>query len=190
MAISKKLKLDKSGGVDIKPDSYIGLLLGVVHLGTQKQTYDGKTSMVDKLFLQFELQDALTDAGNPIVFGKVERNSMKKKANLLKLAGAYNIDMEEGIDFEELVGKPVLLDIGYGEGKTEGAVGIRGYNKLPSVLKKEVKPLMGTPRVYLDVEELTEAQVSELPEFVQKMVKERVDGENTSSNSSDDAIEL
>ena len=158
-----------------------------MHLGTQRQTYEGKTSLVDKLFLQFELQDLLTDNGQPIVYGKVERNSMKKKANLLKLASAYNVDMEEGIDFEELVGKAVLLDIGKGE--KGDSIGIRGYNKIPSLLKKEVKPLMGTPRVYLDVEEITESQLSELPEFVQKMVSERVKGDD-GGFTSDGSIEL
>lgn len=187
MAISKKLKLDKTGGVDIKPDSYIGLLLGVVHLGTQRNEYKGVVSHVDKLLVQFELQDVLNDNGEPIVYGKVERNSMKKQANLVKLATAFGVNLEEGIDFEELVGKPVLLDIAKGESSDK--VGIRGYNKLPSVLKKEVKPLFNTPKLYLDVDEMTEGQMKELPEWVRKMINERIKTSDQ-PDSSDGAIEL
>lgn len=189
MAINSKLKLDKSGGIDIKSDSYIGLLLSVVHLGMQKNSYKGVETVKDTIFFQFELQDLVTDKGHPVTYGKCERNSMRPKANLVKLGEAFGVNMEEGLDFEELVGKPVLLDIG--KSPESDKVSIRAYNKLPSLLRKEVKPLMGTPKVLLDVEELTDSQIKELPEWVQKLVNSRVrNNSSESSNDSGDEIEL
>jgi hypothetical protein len=191
MAISKKLKEDKSGGVDIPEGPTTALFLGIVHIGVQKNTYKGVTSYVDQALLQFELQDVLLPSGNPIVVSKIERNSLKKKANMLKFGEAMKANTEEGMDFDELVGKPLTLNMGKNEAGTR--VVIKSYGQLHPGLKGTVKPLMGTPRVYLDVDQLTEAQVSELPEFVQKMINERVKGQvpNTESgSSSNSSVEL
>lgn len=186
MAVAKKLKLDKSGGIDIKADSYIGLLLGVVHLGTQKNIYKGVTSFVDQLLLQFELQDLILDNGKPVVVSKVVRNSMKAKANLVSIGRDLGADVEEGIDFDELVGKPIMVEMGLNEAKTK--VTVKGFSKLPKLLAKEVKPLMSTPRVLLDVDEITDSQVTELPDWVGKLIQGRVKSRDSSDDGS--SIEL
>ena len=175
MAINKQLKLDKSGGIDIEPDSYVGLLVGVVHIGSHKNEYQGKTSIVDQLALQLELQDLLTQKGTPVTVTKIMRNSMKSKASLIAFAEAMGADLENGIDFDKLIGKPVLVEMGFNQAKTK--VGVKGFSKLPKTLKATVKPLMGTPKVFLDVDELTEGHIKELPEWLQKLVNERVRGE-------------
>lgn len=173
MAVSKLLKRDNTGnGVEIKPDSYIGLLVSVIHVGTQKNEYKGVTSLVDQLALRFELQDVLTDRGTPVVVTKLMRNSMKSKASLVAFGEAIGADLDEGIDFDKLIGKPVLVEMGYNLAKTK--VGVKGFTSLPSILKKEVKPLMNSPTVYLDVETLTTSQISELPEWLGKIILGRV----------------
>lgn len=189
MAVSKTLKLDKSGGVDIKPDSYIGLLLSVIHVGTQKNTYKGVTSFVDQLALRFELQDLLSDKGNPVIVTKIMRNSMKSKASLVAFGTAIGADLEQGMDFDNLVGKPVLVEMGFNEAKTK--VGVKGFTALPSILRKEVKPLMGTPTVLLDVDSITESQSKELPEWLQKVISSRVsDSSSSNDSSSHGSVEL
>ena len=188
MAVSKKLKLDKSGSIDIKPDSYIGLLLSVIHVGSQSNTYLGVTSIVDQLALRFELQDVLTDKGTPVVVTKVMRNSMKSKASLVSFGAAIGADLEEGIDFESLVGKPVLVDMGYNEAKTK--VSVKGFHKLSSRDRAAVKPLMGTPTVHLDVEEMSAAQIKELPEWLQKVISSRIKGDGEQTDSSSSGVEL
>ncbi len=188
MAISKVLKADKSNSVDIPVGTEIGLLLGVVHLGTQKNTYKGVTSFVDQVLLQFELQDVLTESGQPIIFSKIERNSMKAKANLLKFGKAIGIDVDEGIDFESLIGKPIGLTLDHNEAGTR--VTIKGYTALSKRDLSAVKPLMGTPRLYLDVDTISESQKSELPEFVRKMINERITEATSTNSDNNDSIEL
>lgn len=188
MAIASKLKLDKSGGVDIKPDSYIGLLLAVVHLGPQRNTYQGVTTIKDQLALQFELQDLLFDSGNPITVTKIETNSMKNKANLVKFGKAIRANLEEGIDFEELISKPVLVNMDFNEAKTR--VVIKSFTPLPSKDLKDVKPLIGTPKVLLDVDEITESQRKELPEWIGKLIAERVRDAEEHSPSSSSSVDL
>ncbi len=184
MPVEKKLKLDPTGGgLDIPAEPQIALFLGLTHIGLQRQVYEGVESLVDKVFLQFELQDVLTDKGTPIVHGKLERNSFRDKANLIKFAKAIGLSstqLEEGVDFEELVGKPVMINF---EKNKNGKVSAKEYSKLPAALKGAVKPLMNTPRINMDVEELTESQLGELPEFIRKMVKERVGGGSNSEGS-------
>lgn len=187
MGVAKTLKLDKSGGVEIKPDSYIGLLLGVVHLGTQKNTYKGETSLVDQLLLQFELQDVLMDNGHPIVVSKVVRNSMKQKATLTSIVADLGGDLEDGVDLDELVGKAILVEMGHNEAKTK--VVVRGFSPMPKILAKEVKPLANTPRMFLDVEQLTDGNLEELPEWVRKLINERVRSSGPGKYT-DDTIEL
>lgn len=177
MAISKTLKLDKSGGIDIQPDSYIGLLSGVVHIGTQKNEYKGVVSFVDQLALQFELQDVLLDNGTPVTVTKIMRNSMKSKASLVAFGEAIGADLDKGMDFDTLVGKPVLVEMGFNEAKTK--VGVKGFTKLPKMMMGQVKPLMKSPKIHLDVDSMTEMQVKELPEWIQKVINGRVRDNST-----------
>lgn len=186
MAISKLLKLDKSNAVEIPLDSHIGLLVGVVHLGVQKNTYQGVTSLVDQVLLQFELQDILTDKGSPITVSKIVRLSMKSKANLPGIVKYLGANIQDGFDFHDLIGKPIMVNMGQNLAKTKTV--IKDFGPLPKLLQKEVKSLVGTPRVYLDVDEITESQKSELSEWIRKLIDSRVTSE--SGNTSDDSIEL
>lgn len=186
MALAKKLKLDNTGGIDIPVGQTIGLLLNIVHVGTQKNTYKGVTTLKDQVVFTFELQDELMDNSQPIKTSKVETNSMKSKANLVKLGKAMGANVTEGIDFEALVGKGVMLNMDHNEAKTR--VVVKGYGVIPKKLIGEVKPLMGTPKVLLDVDEITDSQLKDLPEWIQKMINERV--RDSSNDSDSDGIEL
>lgn len=188
MAISKTVKLDNSGGVDIAPDSYIGLLVRVVHLGVQKNTYEGTTTLKDQILLQFELQDVLMDSGNPITVSSIVTNSLKNKAKFLKIAKAFGVDVTEGVDLEELIGKPIMVVMDHNTAKTK--VVVKDFTKVPSSLLKTVKPLSGTPTVLLDVEEITEAQKSELSEWVRNIINNRIREGGSSSEHSSGAVDL
>lgn len=187
MAIQKTVKLDKSSGVKLEPDMYIGLLAGIIHVGLQENTYNGVTSHVDRLVLQFELQDALTDEGKAIVISKTERNSMKEKANLIKTAKALGANVDEGVDFESLIGKPCLVKM---ERNTKGNVVPKGIEPLPKKDLKDVKPLQATPRVLLDVEEITEAQLSEMPQWIRDVIAKRIRSDGSSVTDGSDSVEL
>ncbi len=186
MGIAKTFKVStgSSKAVSIEFGSHIGLLLGLVHLGTQKSTYQGETTIKDQLFVQFELQDILTAEGQPVSFGKIMTNSMHEKAVLTKLIKTLGVkDLESGVDFEKLIGHPVMLNFELNKDKTKTS--IKSFSPLPTMLKKEVKPLMNTPKLFLEVEDLTDGQKKELPPWILKIVDERI-----KSGSSSDPIDL
>jgi predicted nucleic acid-binding OB-fold protein len=189
MAISKKLKLgsDSGGGVDIPVDGHIGSFIGVLHLGVQRNVYEGKESLVDSALLQFELQDVLTDKGTPVVVSKIVRVSMHPKAELPKIIGALGGNAEEGADLTELLGNPVQVDIGFNKAKTKKKVD--KISKLNSRLLKEVKPLTANSYAILDVKDLTDEQKATFPEWIRKIVDARVQsGSETNSNNKDDLL--
>lgn len=187
MALDKTVKVDKSGGVEIPEDTHIGLLVGVVHLGLQKNTYKGVTSVVDQVLLQFELQDVLMPAtGKPVVVSKIVRSSLKEKANLIAIVKALGADVEEGVVFEELIGRAVMVDM---QKNANGKMVAKGFTKVSSINKSHVKPFQSTPKLFLDVDEITDGQKEELPEWIRKLINER---ERTAQSNGpvDDSIEL
>lgn len=184
MAVSKILKKDANTGVSIPEGSHIGLFKGLVHVGTQENEFKGVKSLADQVLLQFELQDVLLGDGKPVTVSKIVRNSMHEKANLLQIGKALGADTTHGIDFESLVGKPVMVNMEPNEAKTK--VVVKSFSPLPTLLRKEVKPLIQTPQLLFDVETISDAQVKELPEWVQKIINNRV--KNTSVYNSDDLL--
>lgn len=190
MAISKNLKTDKTGGINIPVDSYIALFLGIVDLGNQQTEYQGVKTIKQQAALTFELQDFLIGENQqPARVTKIVTISMKSKATLPDIIRALggDPDSEEGFDFEKAVGKPVLLQMKDNQTKTKVVPGV--ISALPSAFKSSVKPLTNTPLVELDVEALSETQLSNLPDWLQKIINGRIqDHSNTPSGSS--AVDL
>ena len=180
MALQKTFKLNTSNSVSIPEGSHIGLLRTIVHIGLQENTYKGETSIVDQVFLQFELQDILTDTGRPLNSGKLVKNSTHDKANLTDIVRSLGGDVKNGFDFESLIGKSVMVN--YGLNQAGDKTVIKSFSPLPALLKKAVKPLSGTPLTVFDVETITEGQLSELPEWIKEKIANRI---TASSNSQD-----
>lgn len=174
----KKGKKENGVSIDIPIEPTIGLLKSMVHVGRQRGEYKGESKITDQVLIQFELQDVTTSEGQPVTFGKVMTNSLHEKAGMVKLATALGIDVDnEGIDLQAHAGKPVMLDI---QKTSTGKPKIAGFSKLRQVDLKTVKPLNGTPLFLDEVEEISETQKKELPEWIQKLINARVkddDGE-------------
>lgn len=172
MAIDK-VSVPKKG-VNVSPGSHVGLFVGLIHLGIQKTEFEGAVSYKDQVLLSFELPDVLLDDGRPVTLSKTENHSLGARANLLKAAVALNggKSVDDGIDWESMVGKPLMLQVK--ENKKKTGVNISGYAAIPEVYKKNLKPLMNEPRMLLDVETISEKELKGLPEWVQKMISKRV----------------
>lgn len=183
MAIEKTFKPTK--GVDIPEGTHVGLFAGLIHLGTQRSEYEGNVSYKDTVLVKFELQDVLMDDGRPVTITKRETNSSGAKSNLLKLVKAIkgSSNVADGVDFEDMVGLPVLLEITH---SAKGNAKIKGYMSVPDILKKTVKPLMGNPVLLFDVEQISETELQDMPEWLQKVINERVQGDNKDVDDSVD----
>lgn len=170
MAVNKKFKGDK--GFVIEEGTHVGLFLGLVHLGIQRGEFEGVVSYKDQVLIKFELPDVLSDKGTPLTLSKRVTNSSHSKAELMKAVKALsgNSNVDEGVDFEELVGSPVMLEVGHSK---SGGAKIVGYMPVPAALKKTIKPLMGEPVLLFDVEKISDKELEKMPEWLRKVINER-----------------
>jgi len=174
MPVEKKFIPKK--GIDIEEGSYIGLFAGLIHLGIQRNEYQGEVSYKDQVLLKFELPDILLEDGRPIIITKRETNSGGAKSNMLKLVKALSnsSDITNGVDYEELVGKPLMLDIKH---SAKGSAKISGYMPVPKHLKAGIKPLMNEPVLLFDVEHISDKELETMPEWLRELINKRVQDE-------------
>ena len=133
--------------------------------------------------------DEILDNGKPLVVSKTINNSANgPKSGLVLVGKAFGVDMaKDGLDFEEQLGKPVLLEIKPQEkDKSKQAVG--AVTPLPKVLKSSVKPLTTSPKIYFDVEEITDTQLAELPNWITNMIAKRISEPKENKPSSHDML--
>src|ERR1700676_1454752 len=113
MAIDKVSKPAK--GIDIPAGTYVALFAGLVHIGTQKGEYQGQVNYNDQVVAYFELPEVLKNDGNPITLSARMNHKLGtgkgKKSTMLVLGEALNggKDCKDGIDWEEQIGKPLMV---------------------------------------------------------------------------------
>jgi len=187
MAIAKKIKQEE--GISLPLGNHIALLSGVIHLGVQRNTYNNEESLKDQILLQFELQDELLPNGAPLTVSKTINNSASgPKSGLVLVGKAFGVDMQnDGLDFEAQLGKPVLLEIKPQE-KDKSKQSVGAVSPLPKVLKGSVKPLVTSPKIYFDVEEITPTQLEELPPWIVNIIAKRISEPKENKPSSHDML--
>ncbi|HEY3524980.1 MAG TPA: hypothetical protein VGK47_02200 [Nitrososphaeraceae archaeon] len=175
MPLDNKFVPKKS--ITVPPGTHTALLAEIIHIGVQRGEYKGEVSLKDQILFSFELPDITSEDGRPIRISKRETHSLGAKGNLIKLIQALTgtNNLEKGIDYSDLIGKPLLLSIEHTE---KGNSKIAGYMSLPNQYKNGLKPLMSTPRLFLDVDQISEKDFKQFPEWVQKVINERVGGKN------------
>lgn len=181
MAVEKFSKITESKGIDIPEGTHPARFLSLVHLGVQKTEWQGKTNYKEQVLLRFELSEITLEDGRPVSLTKREnltllKSKQGKESNLLKLGKALNggKDVKEGIDWEDSLGKPLFLEVS----KTDkGSAKIEGYVAMPASLAKTLPPLVNEPSLLLDVDTVSEPEFKKLPEWVQKVMNERVNSE-------------
>lgn len=174
MAVDNIFKPKKS--VEISAGTQVGLFAGLIHLGTQKSDYKGEVTYKDQLLFQFELPDVLLGDGRPYVISKRETHSTGSKSNLLKIMKALNQgkSVDEGISWESKLGKPIMLNLK--ENSKGTGMSIEGYMAAPSGLT--VKPLMGEPKLLLDVDKISEKELASLPSWIATLINARIKQDN------------
>jgi len=106
---------------DFKPapsGAHQAILIGLLDLGTQESTYEGKTTHRRKVRLVFELhsEEAVTDDGKPMVVGREFTLSSHEKSTLRNFIEGwrgkdFSDEEAEQFDYQTMLGKPCLLNI-------------------------------------------------------------------------------
>jgi hypothetical protein len=158
--MSKWTEQPKSGGGngEDRPLAPAGnqpaVLVAMVDLGTQENSYQGKVSKNRKLYLVWELVDA---PGRPLV-GKDFTRSLHEKALLRRFVDSWRgkpLANGEDFDLSKLVGQPCMLDVQHHkskDGKKTYAV-VEGASSVPILKGKRVevtKPEHGPFAWHLD----------------------------------------
>lgn len=176
MAIDK-VSVPKKG-IDIPAGTHVALFAGLVHLGTQRGEFQGKVNYNDQVLAFFELPDVVKEDGKPIVLSARMNHKLGtgqgKKSTMLVLGEALNggKDCKNGIDWEDQIAKPLMVVL---EENSKGTgVNIKNYMPIMESLKKGLKGLITEPRLYYDVEQISDKELEGLSEWVRKVINERV----------------
>lgn len=172
----------------VPEDTHVGLLHSIIHLGLQKNEFQGVVSIVDQVLLTFELPDVLLDDGRPATVNSRVKVSTHTKSTLTKVVEALGGDTKEGVEFDQLIGKSVMLGILHNTKKT--GVYIKTYMQTPATLKKHLKPLLNKKILHLDVDKITDHQKTELPKWVVKVIDERHGHSSSTVKEEDGYIDL
>lgn len=162
----------------IPSGSHVARLYQIIHVGTLPKSWKGEERMVDQVRLTFELcneKKEFDGVEKPLsISTRFETYSMGKKANLRRLIeGMYGKTLHDdeafNFDFDTLLGDDCLLTVVHSEGN-DGTTyaNIQSASPLP---KGMIAPPLFNPARFLDVNEITEEELSALPQFLQEKMR-------------------
>lgn len=161
--------------------NHVARLYQIIHLGTLEGTWNGEPREYDKVRLVFELCNERRafkegEEEKPWSVGSEFTLSMNERANLRKfieglLGVSFHDDEAEGFDITTLLGQCCLLNVVHepdkkGTGKVYA--NIQSASPLPKGM--ECPPLFNEPK-FLDVNDLTEMEIEELPGSLRDKMK-------------------
>jgi hypothetical protein len=175
----------KNGGSSRTPapaGTHVATCFGLVDLGTQVGSYQGKETRRHQCWVWWELADEVTEDGKPVTVGGFYTVSLNEKAGLRKVLEAwrgrpFTADELNGFHLTNIVGKPCMLTIIHEE-KQGGGVRdkIAGVTAVP----KSVKPAPAkskTVMLSLDDGEFDRAVYDGLPNFLKDMILKSDEGQ-------------
>lgn len=112
------MKVNDGGGNSFQhpePGTYSAICTGVIDLGTQESTFEGKTSARRKVMLRWELSELMTD-GRPFTVSMRYTASLNEKATLRKHLEAWRgrpFTSEElaSFDLARVLGQPCIITL-------------------------------------------------------------------------------
>jgi hypothetical protein len=112
------------------PGTHLGICTSVIDLGTQHDEYQGKPITRNRVLIQWEIQDAVRENGEPFVIGKFYTNSLSEKANLRRdleswRGKAFSAQELNSFDLAKILGAPCLLTVVESAEKSEVAAVIQ-----------------------------------------------------------------
>ena len=160
--------------------SHLAICTGVVDLGTQKSTYEGKEKHARKVRLIWELCEEKKDDGTPMTTGKsytlslADRSTLR--AHLQSWRGlAFSPDELKKFDLVNILGKPCVLTIIH-EPKAGGGGMRDSLSTITGLVKGMPIPKQVTPSMIFDIDEYSDESFDKLPAFLQKWILESPEG--------------
>lgn len=168
--------------------SYVGTVVGVVDLGTQPADAFGGAN--PKLLLQIELVDEPQEDGAPSVLLKEVRYTLSSgsegyspstlftvtKALLNMSTSSLEAYIQAGkFTIEQLLGKSAMVTVGTtSPNKERGFAGGRAKitTVAPLIKGTSVTEAKTADKLYFDIDDATEENIANLPEFLQKKVQQ------------------
>lgn len=159
--------------------THIARCVGFIHIGTNKDIWEGKPKEFNKIRLTFELPEETkvfkeSEGPKPIVTSQEFTLSMGEKANLRKLVeGMVGTSLHDeeafAFDVESLVGMPCLITIKHRTSKAGKArAEIASASKL---MKNQTAPAQVNPSKILSFSAWNEELFNAQPEFIKEKIK-------------------
>lgn len=155
--------------------TYNAVCVGIVDLGTQTSTFNGKTKEARKVSFTFEIQGEEDSEGNPFYVYRKYTMSLAPKSSFAKdLKTWMNKTVAKGESFEidTLLGKPCLITITHNEG--DGGAVYANISGIAAPMKgtKVAKPKAELLSFYMDGDRLDTATFDQLPQYIQGVIAE------------------
>lgn len=110
---------NKGGDFEIPPaGAHAAVLVAIVDLGTQTESYGGETSEAEKIYLAWEIPGEKTKDGASHLICAGYTKSLNKKANLRRMIEGWRgkqFDDDEEFQIVKILGKPCLLQVVHGK---------------------------------------------------------------------------
>ena len=180
-----KIKKDEGGGsveFNITPSgTHIARCVRVIDMGTQKTTWQGNEKLQAKIFVLYELPNAMnkfTDSeGNekilPFAAVKSYTNSLYEKSALYQhlhsWLGSEFVDDPESFDFSQIIGKPCMISVVHdtgNDGKTYAS--ISSVSAMPEGMEC---PKQINPSIMFDINDFDQKVFDDMSENMQNKIK-------------------
>lgn len=131
----------KNSQKEFKPleaGTHIGRVVGVLHIGTVTDSFKGEDVTRNRVFISFEVPEALKEDGKPYTIGQEFTLSMNSKGNLLPFIESLlgvKLDKDEAKEFDvfKLIGVAGMINVIHSVPTSEGIVyaNIKSVSPLP-----------------------------------------------------------
>ena len=155
---------------------------GIVDLGMQTSTMEGKTTTRQKVWIWWELCEETGEDGKPVTLGSFFTMSLDVKATLRKTLDSWrgkpmNADELKGFHLGKLLNAPCMVTVMH-EAKTDGQIREK-LNAVTAMPRGMKAPELRTPVVSLSLDDLefNSATFDALPNFLKNMIAKSPQGE-------------
>lgn len=161
----------------VKPGAHIGRCYIIADLGTQKGSWQGQEKLQRKVTFVWELPTQKMEDGRPFVVSETYTASIGDKAKLKTVLEAWrgsNFTEKEqtgGFDPSVFLGRPAFLSIVEGVSEKTG----KKYSNINSIMQLPegvTAPAPVNGPVYFSLDNFNETSFNDLPEWIQKKIKE------------------
>ena len=140
-------------------------IVQIIDLGTQEDEWKGEVKHINKLWITFELPTetmVIDGEEKPRWLGSEFTKSTNEKARLTKVINAAD---KEASSFEDLLDKPLLVEVGTTSGGKDKWIGASALPRGMAVAEA------ANPIRYFDMDAPNEDVLNALPDFLQEKIR-------------------